>query len=188
MECAGPAICKAAHDDDVRLLLTMAFDSQADFELVGCVADGRAALDAWRQLRPELFVVDYRMPEMDGLGVVRHVLDEDPNQVIVMFSANPTVQEPALAAGVSAFVLKGEMMTLPQTCRNLLATATATNISVVCQARRSSPTSYTRQREPRQRPSASRASPALICPENLPARAMNGSGDAPKQWLCATSA
>lgn len=62
------------------------------------------------------------MPEMDGLDVIRRVLNEDPGQVVVMFSANPTVQTAALEAGVTAFLYKERMMTLPQTCRDLMAT------------------------------------------------------------------
>lgn len=41
-----------ADDADVRLLLTMAFQSQTDFELVGCVADGRAAPVVGHDVRP----------------------------------------------------------------------------------------------------------------------------------------
>lgn len=123
MSARRTRVLVADDDADVRLLLTVAFQAQTDFELVGCAADGRAALDAWRQLRPDPFVVDYRMPEMNGLDVASHVLHDNPDQVVVMFSANPTIQTSALAAGITAFVLKGQITQLPQTCRDVLVRA-----------------------------------------------------------------
>ncbi|MBX9638729.1 MAG: response regulator transcription factor, partial [Mycobacteriaceae bacterium] len=50
--------------------------SSGRVEVVAQVSDGSAALDAIRQLRPTVALVDYQMPELDGLEVTRAVVRE----------------------------------------------------------------------------------------------------------------
>ena len=62
--------------DDHPLVLTaleQLFQSEPDFEVVGCHHDGATALEAVRLHRPDVMVLDLRMPGLDGLAVLREL-------------------------------------------------------------------------------------------------------------------
>ncbi|ETW22246.1 response regulator transcription factor [Mycobacterium gastri] len=77
-------------------------------EVVAQVGDGRAALDAIRQLRPTVALLDYKMPELDGIEVT-HAIARDglPTRVVLLsaFDDSPVVYK-ALAEGASGFLTK----------------------------------------------------------------------------------
>lgn len=79
----------ADDEADIRHLvsLTLTLDGD-DLELVPVAADGAAALAGWREHRPDVLVLDHRMPELTGLDVAGAVLAEDPSAAIVLFSAS----------------------------------------------------------------------------------------------------
>ncbi len=96
-------------DDDplVRMGLRMLLDGD-DLTVVGEAGDGRAALEAVRELAPDLVLMDIRMPVMDGLAATERVRAlENPPEVIVLttFDADEQVLR-ALRAGASGFLLK----------------------------------------------------------------------------------
>ena len=87
-----------------RLIL----DSQADLEVVGEAADGREALAMARELRPDVVLMDVRMPGMDGLEATRRLLSggEAPRVLMLTtFDLDEYVYD-ALRAGASGFLLK----------------------------------------------------------------------------------
>jgi CheY-like chemotaxis protein len=79
----------ADDEPDIRHLisLTLGLDGD-DLVLLPAVDDGAAALAAWRGMRPDVLVLDQRMPELTGLDVACAVLAEDPEAAIVLFSAS----------------------------------------------------------------------------------------------------
>lgn len=97
-------------DDDplVRSALALMLGGQADIAVVGEAADGRAGVGLARELRPDVVLMDIRMPVLDGLAATR-VLHGDPHppRVIVLttFDADDYVVG-ALAAGADGFLLK----------------------------------------------------------------------------------
>ncbi|MCR6033295.1 response regulator [Nocardioides sp. zg-579] len=97
-------------DDDpiVRSALTLMLGGQADLEVVGEAGDGREGVLLVDRLRPDIVLMDIRMPVLDGLEATRrlHRLP-DPPRVIVLttFDADEHVVE-ALAAGADGFLLK----------------------------------------------------------------------------------
>ncbi|MEA2362033.1 MAG: hypothetical protein QOD71_1178 [Thermoleophilaceae bacterium] len=94
----------------VRTGLRTILDAQQDIEVVGEAGDGAEAVDAVRRLRPDVVVMDVRMPTMDGLAATRRIVSEssEPPRVLVLttFDLDEYVYE-ALRAGASGFLLKG---------------------------------------------------------------------------------
>jgi DNA-binding NarL/FixJ family response regulator len=100
----------ADDQDIVRAGLTMLLDAQADIEVVGQAADGREAVALARELRPDVCLLDIRMPEVDGIEATRQLAGPDvadPLAVIVIttFDLDAYVHG-ALKAGARGFLLK----------------------------------------------------------------------------------
>lgn len=89
--------------DGLRLIL----DSQEDIEVVGEAADGLEAVQAVRELAPDVVLMDIRMPGVDGLEATRRIADTSACRVLVLttFDRDEYVVE-ALQAGASGFLLK----------------------------------------------------------------------------------
>ncbi|SEM93096.1 response regulator [Nonomuraea pusilla] len=86
-----------------RLILTT-----RGIDVVGEAADGVEAVTAARELRPDVVLMDIRMPNMDGLEAARRVLAQDPGCRVLMlttFDLDRYVYA-ALALGASGFLLK----------------------------------------------------------------------------------
>ena len=97
-------------DDDalVRAGLRMILSSAEDLEVVGEADDGARAVAAVREHRPDVVLMDIRMPEMDGITATAALRRLDaPPQVIVLttFQADEQVMS-ALHAGAGGFLLK----------------------------------------------------------------------------------
>jgi DNA-binding NarL/FixJ family response regulator len=92
----------------LRLGLRMALDSQADFDVVGEAGDGAQAVAMTRALRPDVVLMDVRMPVMDGLEATRRIVAELPEARVLLlttFNLDEYVFA-GLRAGASGFLLK----------------------------------------------------------------------------------
>jgi DNA-binding NarL/FixJ family response regulator len=97
-------------DDEelVRFGLRTVLESAGDFEVVGEAGDGAAGVRAAEELRPDVVLIDIRMPVLDGLAATRKILAlPQPPQVAVLttFHVDEYVYA-ALAAGAAGFLLK----------------------------------------------------------------------------------
>jgi len=91
----------------VRAGFRMILSSEPDFEVVGEAKDGREAVTAAKRDRPDVVLMDIRMPVMDGLAATREIARIDGPAVVILttFDDDEYLYE-ALAAGASGFLLK----------------------------------------------------------------------------------
>jgi DNA-binding NarL/FixJ family response regulator len=105
--------------DDQQLVRTgfqMILDAQPDMEVVAAVADGAEAVAEARRLRPDVCLLDIRMPKLDGLEVTRALAGpgvENPLRVVIVttFDLDEYVYG-ALRSGATGFLLKDSGPTL----------------------------------------------------------------------------
>lgn len=127
----------------IRDGLATILDAADDLEVVGQAEDGEQALVLVDQQRPDVVVMDIRMPRLDGLAATKQIrADHDDVAVLVLttFDSDEYVYE-ALAAGASGFMLKdapaadlaravrvvasGDALLAPSVTRRLIADVTA---------------------------------------------------------------
>jgi two-component system nitrate/nitrite response regulator NarL len=91
-----------------RESVVRAVKDRPEFELVGEAADGREVLDEIRRLEPDVAVLDYKMPELDGLQVLNAVKRDGLPTRVVLLSAflEGAVVYQAVAAGAAAYLSK----------------------------------------------------------------------------------
>ncbi len=95
----------------VRIGFGMILSAADDIEVVGQCADGVEALETIRRLRPDVALLDIRMPRLDGLDVARQVIDPQgaghaTRVVIVTTFGDDDYVDRALELGAAGFLLK----------------------------------------------------------------------------------
>jgi DNA-binding NarL/FixJ family response regulator len=129
----------ADDQDVVRAGFGALLDSRPDFTVVGSAPGGADAVRVCREVRPDVVLMDVRMPGMDGIEATRRIVRDLPGTRIVMlttFDLDEYVYD-ALAAGASGFLLKdmlaerlfeavrivaaGEALLAPTVTRRLIA-------------------------------------------------------------------
>jgi DNA-binding NarL/FixJ family response regulator len=95
----------------VREGLRLLLQNHADWEVCGEAADGIEAIEKYRQLRPDLLVVDVSMPQMNGLDASREILKLSPKILILLYTSYLTAQlvDVAHNAGIRGTVSKDAM-------------------------------------------------------------------------------
>ena len=93
--------------DHVRRMLTSML-SLDGFEVVGEVASGPAALEAVEAADPDIVVIDYKMPGMDGLETARGIRRRRQDQVMILYTAyiDEALERAAAEAGISLCIGK----------------------------------------------------------------------------------
>ncbi|MEJ7801033.1 MAG: response regulator transcription factor [Ilumatobacter sp.] len=101
--------CIVDDQELVRTGFAMILGSEPDIEVVGQATNGRDAIDLCRQFRPDVVLMDVRMPEMDGIAATRVIAaaGDLPTRVLILttFDLDEYVYD-AIRAGASGFLLK----------------------------------------------------------------------------------
>jgi len=99
-----------ADDEElIRAGLRVLIAADPEFEVVGEASDGVSALSQVRSLKPDLVLMDVRMPRVDGIEATRHLLSKvspPPKVVVITTFQNDEYVYEALRAGASGFLLK----------------------------------------------------------------------------------
>ena len=113
---------------DMRMLVRIVIEmANNGLDIVGEAADGPEALRKWRELDgppvPDVIILDNRMPGLSGLEVAEQILQERPEQLIVLYSSflDDAVRSKAAEIGIARCVSKQELDDLPDLVRALTA-------------------------------------------------------------------
>ncbi len=106
----------ADDDFDMRLLLRATLGGELGIDVVAEAEDGPGALEAFRSSRPDVCVLDYRMPGLTGLEAAEQILAEQPGAKVLLFSAylTPEITDSAELLGLRC-LRKDLFMDLPTT-------------------------------------------------------------------------
>jgi DNA-binding NarL/FixJ family response regulator len=87
----------------------------ADWQVCGEAVDGADAVEKARQLAPDIILMDFSMPQMDGVQAARKIAESGTDIPILLFTLNlsPQVMELARNAGLRGAVSKSEISKLP---------------------------------------------------------------------------
>ena len=95
-------------DDHAIVLAGLRKLVEAEGEVVGMVEDGRSLVDAARQLRPDIVLLDISMPLLNGLDAARQISKLVPESKLIFLTmhATPTYATEAFKAGASGYLIK----------------------------------------------------------------------------------
>src|SRR5699024_2340126 len=91
----------------MRSGFSMMLSAEDDIEVIGDASDGAAAIEACRELRPDVVLMDVQMPGMDGIEATRRIVAEGLSSVLILttFDRDDYLFD-ALTAGAGGFLLK----------------------------------------------------------------------------------
>lgn len=107
---AAPTTCLTVDDHPtVRHGLSLMVGDTEDLEIVGHVDSGEEVIEAVERLRPEVVIMDVRLPGIDGISAVKRIATSCPGVQMVIFSAygDKRLLSDAIAAGARGYVMKG---------------------------------------------------------------------------------
>lgn len=96
--------------DVVRRVVKSLLETHSNWQVIGEAAAGPEAVEQAAKLRPDVVVLDYRLPSMDGVEAGRRILETLPQTEILMltYDDSPFLLEKALESGIRGFVLKSD--------------------------------------------------------------------------------
>lgn len=136
----GSALIRVVIADDhpqVRSALRHVLELESDFEVVGEAEDGARALEEVVRTRPNLILLDYRMPHLNGVQAAREIGHLAPETAMVMLTSedDPEVRAQAEDAGVARYMLKsGRAEELLRAIRAAATERRAESITVIVKA------------------------------------------------------
>ena len=111
----------ADDSDFVRDGMKIILETDGGFEVLGCAANGRDAIEIARQSKPDVFLMDIQMPGMDGIEATKIIVSEGLGKVLILttFDDDDLVRQ-AVAGGASGYLIKNHTPEhLKQTIRSV---------------------------------------------------------------------
>lgn len=97
-------------DDHImlRMGVVSTISRETDMDIVGEAEDGREAVELYRKLKPDVAIVDLRMPNQVGISTIKKIIEFDTNAAILVYSNYASSDEisQSFAAGALGFVIK----------------------------------------------------------------------------------
>lgn len=106
----------------IQKLLKNVLEKEKDFEIVGTATDGEDAYNKIVSLKPDVALMDHRMPKMFGLEVAKKIMSTEPVSIIMITSAEPfeTIKAEALKVGVMSVIEKPKQLDFSAIARKLI--------------------------------------------------------------------
>jgi DNA-binding NarL/FixJ family response regulator len=100
-------------DDQAAVIEQVIRELEPEFEIVGCVTDGQAAVEAVVRLAPDVLVLDISMPVQSGLEAARAIAGRDSKTRIVFLTIHEDLDfaQAALAVGALGYIVKSHLTT-----------------------------------------------------------------------------
>ena len=97
----------ADDSDFVRDGMKIILDVDPEFEVIGTAANGREAIEIAQKSKPDVFIMDIQMPEMDGIEATKYIVEKDLGKVLILttFDDDQLVRQ-ALKNGAKGYLIK----------------------------------------------------------------------------------
>ncbi len=97
----------ADDSDFVRDGMKIILDVDDDFNVLGCASNGREAIELAEKEKPDVFLMDIQMPEMDGIEATKYIVENNLGKVLILttFDDDELVQQ-ALRSGAKGYLIK----------------------------------------------------------------------------------
>jgi len=107
----------------VRRSLRTVLQANPEWEIVGEAGDGAAAIEMFRELRPNIVILDFQMPGMNGIETARRMAEISPSIPIVLFTqhASTDLERHAKQVGICSVVSKTNAFPMVGMIETLLA-------------------------------------------------------------------
>jgi YesN/AraC family two-component response regulator len=112
-----PGILIVDDEEDMqRLVRAVISEANEGLKVVGEATTGEEAVERWRELRPDIILLDQRMPGMTGIEAAEQILAEAPDQRIILFSSflDDETNRRAKQVGVLACIDKTDVGSVPE--------------------------------------------------------------------------
>ena len=97
----------ADDNDFVRDGMKIILDGDDEFEVLGSASNGREAIELAEKEKPDVFLMDIQMPEMDGIEATKYIVEHDLGKVLILttFDDDDLVKQ-ALSSGAKGYLIK----------------------------------------------------------------------------------
>ena len=112
-----PGVLVVEDEPDLLVLIEAVINrANEGLTVVGNATNGSEAIEQWREIEPDVILLDQQMPVMTGLEAAQYILAEQPQQKIILYSAylDEDTHRKAAEMGIKACLPKGDLSRIPE--------------------------------------------------------------------------